>query len=181
MEVWIVVHQIILSLWCLISLLCLSFYCHMWITILLESRSWLHIRLIIPFLDSILASYKDDKENWFGTRMLLLVFTYLVYSVLRDCNFHFIYQYAVNSYVTVTATYLFYLPWFCQDFQKLLCQLNWLHSDGKFVLSIWLHIQWCLLVVHYTTVSFWFPWPSLSLVSVLSPPQAVHGQMVEAL
>lgn len=70
-----------------------------YLVLLLGARSWLRIRLINrylkPFLDSMLASYKDDKEYWFGARMLLLVFTYLVYSGFR--GYKLLYIYPVNG------------------------------------------------------------------------------------
>ena len=40
----------------------------------------------------MLSSYKGDKEHWLGARMLLLVFTYLVYAGFRGYNLQFVYS-----------------------------------------------------------------------------------------
>jgi transcription initiation factor TFIID subunit 2/histone acetyltransferase MYST3 len=74
-----------------------------YIFILIFHKFFLHTRLneyIRPFTEAIHGPYKEGKEYWFVSRLLLLTFMYVVYTCYRGINHFMIVIIIVPIYIT---------------------------------------------------------------------------------
>ena len=83
-------HVVLLSL----ALLSICVIVVPYILLLLFPKLWLRFRTINkyckPFVDAILAPYRDNQRHWFSLRLILQVQMYIVFACYRGFNYTFI-------------------------------------------------------------------------------------------